>query len=594
MYKFIKENLGISQQNDSFLPTQSESPYSPFGSEVTANSSLDTTPYTEETSKKQPSSLPTARSASNSLPRSMPKRKISPTFSRSSTLPTTKELKMSMYLSTQAEMEPLKDYVTDLSTSYESIVSSEGTFTRAGPKVSECIKELEVQAKNALEEIKDLTEQREALDDARQLENDRKQVKYLGKFLHKNYDLTLETLNLRTRYLSIKFAFLNGMIEKLVSLDSTMIAPSYLRMKTFNDWLKHSQIIDEIQDKMLQVRTRKIRLKRMFLQAYFKDSTIMNEFDQPIMERPDFNSFKRISIRLHSVSHDMVFMKSDINSIQQQLTQILKDNQTDHSIDALGSLLKDRKSFENRKIDEYVKECLECEPVEDRADEWTSILVFEDNCTEPYSESIPGANPSRYQEYVSAMTLYICDKLKHAGVMVDPINVFGTLEQRILPRVFSQAMGTVTKPNLDGFIYDKCKRLSGYTQQQIGVPTQFVETNTLPYYSAISRLKSLIFSMTPTKIMQAISFAATDIHKHMVRICSDNAVGADAFLPIWVYCIIKANIPNLATLVNFLKGYLNPDLRYCEIGYYVTCLEGACVYIQVIEHYFLQLKLFDH
>jgi hypothetical protein len=441
--------------------------------------------------------------------------------------------------------------------------------------------ELEVQAKSALEEIKELTEHREALDNARRLENDRKQVKYLGKFLKSNYDLTIEILNLRTRYLSIKYAFLNGMIEKLVNLDSTTIAPSYLRMKTFNDWLKHSKIIDEIQDEMLQVRTKKVRLKRTFLRAYFKDSGMIGEYNDHGMERSDFNSLKRISIRLQSVSHDMAFMKTDIDSIQQQLTQILTDNKRESRLDAMWSILSDRSSFENRKIEEYIKECLECEPIEDRAEEWTSILVFEDNCPEPYTESIPGANPSRYQEYVRAMTQYICDKLKHAGVIEDPINVFGTLEQRILPRIFSQAIGTVTKPNLDGFIYDKCKRLSGYTQQQIGVPTQFVVKTVLPYYTAISRLKSLVFSMTPTRIMQAISFAANDITKQMVSVSSDNAVGADAFLPIWVYCIIKANIPNLATLVNFLKGYLNPDLRYCEIGYYVTCLEGACVYIQV-------------
>ena len=583
MYKFIKDNLGIARQSDD-LQIQSNSSYSPFSSEATSLDSPTSVRKIDQ-KKNQSASLQTLRTTSSTLPRSLPSRKLSPSFSRSSTLPTKKEMKMSLYISseTESELEPLKDYVTDLSTSYESIVSSEGTFTRAGPKVSECMDELELQAKNALEEIKDLTEHRDALNNARRLENDRKQVKYLGKFLQRNYDLTIEILNLRTRYLSIKFAFLNGMIEKLANLESTMIAPSYLRMKTFNDWLRHSQIIDEIQDQMLQVRTRKVRLKRMFLQAYFKDSSLAGEFELGL-ERPDFNSFKRVSIHLQSVSHDMAFMKNDIDSIQQQLTQILTDNKEECSFDALWGLLNDRKSFENRKINEYVKECLECEPVEDRAEEWTSILVFEDNCPEPYTESIPGANPSRYQEYVRAMTQYICDKLKHAGCMVDPINVFGTLEQRILPRIFTQAMGTVTKPNLDGFIYDKCKRLSGYTQQQIGVPTQFAMSTVLPYYTAISRLKSLVFSMTPTRIMQAIGFAANDIHKQMVSICDDNAVGADAFLPIWVYCIIKANIPNLATLVNFLKGYLNPDLRYCEIGYYVTCLEGACVYIQVMAN----------
>lgn len=63
----------------------------------------------------------------------------------------------------------------------------------------------------------------------------------------------------------------------------------------------------------------------------------------------------------------------------------------------MGSLLNDPKSFESRKLDEYVRECQECEPEEGRGEEWTSILVFEDNfnCQEPFAESVPGANPSR-------------------------------------------------------------------------------------------------------------------------------------------------------------------------------------------------------
>ena len=69
--------------------------------------------------------------------------------------------------------------------------------------------------------------------------------------------------------------------------------------------------------------------------------------------------------------------------------------------------------------------------------------------------------------------------------------------------------------------------------------------------------------------------------QHMKEVNPGQVVGADAFFPVWVFCIIRAKMPNLSTMVNYLKGYLNPSLRYSEIGYYVTCLEGACVYIQV-------------
>lgn len=331
--------------------------------------------------------------------------------------------------------------------------------------MAECTAELEEEAQKALDEIKDLSEHNEALDKARYLEGCRKQkLRYVAKFLQSNYDLSMEILNLRTRYLSIKYAFLNGMIERLAHLSSDSVAPYYLTMSTFTDWVKHSSIIDDIQDKMLRVRTKKVRIKRNFLSAFFKDKGIFQDFEMGL-DRFDLDNMRGISIRLQSVSQEMCFMKGDIDCIHKQLAHILSENKVpspeDGGLDVLQSLLGDPTSFENRKMDEYVKECVECEPVE-RDHEWESILVFEDGNPDPYSESIPGANPSRYQEYVSAMTLYICDKLRHAAVPTDHIAVFATLEQRIMPRIYGHAMGTVAKPDTDHVILDKCRRMSGY------------------------------------------------------------------------------------------------------------------------------------
>ena len=162
------------------------------------------------------------------------------------------------------------------------------------------------------------------------------------------------------------------------------------------------------------------------------------------------------------------------------------------------------------------------------------------------------------------MTQYIYDKLKFANVPVDQRTVFAALEQKIVPRIYREALDTVTKEEEDRETWDKCRRLRGYTQAQIGIPEEFISDSPLPFISIISRLKSLVLSTTPTKIMRAICFAAEDIHRYLTtQSANGGAMGADAFLPIWVFCIIRANIPNLGTLVNFLKGYLNPELRYC-------------------------------
>lgn len=63
------------------------------------------------------------------------------------------------------------------------------------------------------------------------------------------------------------------------------------------------------------------------------------------------------------------------------------------------------------------------------------------------------------------MTQYVSDKLKHAGVTVDPISVFGALEQKVLPKVFTLAVSTVANPHLDGLIREKCLRLRGNTDR---------------------------------------------------------------------------------------------------------------------------------
>ena len=483
---------------------------------------------------------------------------------------------------------PLEDPVSGTS-DYSDVESLFRGSSRSGPIVAECLINIEALSNQVLGEIKDLTDQRDAVETARGLECSGRQEKFVSKFLETNFSLTVSILNLRTRYLSIKFAFLNGMAEKLRLLDPLAVSPSYLRMKTFHDWLKHASIIDELQDELLALRTKKIRLKRTFLSTTMKDQNPFYKIDSL-----GATGLRHISLRLRAATNDLAFLKVDIDNIQDQLNQIITESTliSSEGFDVISNLLNDPKSFENRKINEYITECLEYVDQHGPNDEWASILVFEDNCPEPFSESVPGANPSRYQEYVKALTLYICDKLKTANIQVESASVFTSLELRILPKIHKQAMATVAKAQEDEFLFEKCKRVRGFTQAQIGIPKKYCSAEILPYYSAVSRFKSLVFSLTPTKMMQAISFAANDIHNTMMKVSTvSEAIGADMFLPIWVYCIIKATIPNLASIVNFLKGYLNPDLRYCEIGYYVTCLEGACMYIRVsicnnFAHYF--------
>ena len=50
-------------------------------------------------------------------------------------------------------------------------------------------------------------------------------------------------------------------------------------------------------------------------------------------------------------------------------------------------------------------------------------------------------------------------------------------------------------------------------------------------------------------------------------------------MDVWVYVVLKAAIPNLASSVALLKRYSNPGLAFSEAGYYLASVEFATQYI---------------
>ena len=50
-------------------------------------------------------------------------------------------------------------------------------------------------------------------------------------------------------------------------------------------------------------------------------------------------------------------------------------------------------------------------------------------------------------------------------------------------------------------------------------------------------------------------------------------------MDVWVYVVLKANLPNLPTTVAYLRRYSNPNLAFSEAGYYLASVEFACQYL---------------
>ncbi|KAF5373276.1 hypothetical protein D9615_007395 [Tricholomella constricta] len=60
--------------------------------------------------------------------------------------------------------------------------------------------------------------------------------------------------------------------------------------------------------------------------------------------------------------------------------------------------------------------------------------------------------------------------------------------------------------------------------------------------------------------------------------------GADAFVPILIYVVLKANPDNLLSNVEFVNRFRNPAKLQSEAGYYLSSLMGAVSFIETMDH----------
>ncbi|KAL0953882.1 hypothetical protein HGRIS_005056 [Hohenbuehelia grisea] len=60
--------------------------------------------------------------------------------------------------------------------------------------------------------------------------------------------------------------------------------------------------------------------------------------------------------------------------------------------------------------------------------------------------------------------------------------------------------------------------------------------------------------------------------------------GADSFVPILIYVVLKANPDNLLSNVEFISRFRNPEKLQSEAGYYLSSLMGAVSFIETMDH----------
>lgn len=61
---------------------------------------------------------------------------------------------------------------------------------------------------------------------------------------------------------------------------------------------------------------------------------------------------------------------------------------------------------------------------------------------------------------------------------------------------------------------------------------------------------------------------------------AEKPLGADEFLPIFIYVLVRANLPNLLLLIEELQILCDPDKKLSEAGYYIATFEASVQHLE--------------
>ncbi|GAX14253.1 hypothetical protein FisN_1Hh448 [Fistulifera solaris] len=114
--------------------------------------------------------------------------------------------------------------------------------------------------------------------------------------------------------------------------------------------------------------------------------------------------------------------------------------------------------------------------------------------------------------------------------------------------------------------------------------------NTLHHWGPVAKIlkEGVGLSSLPCIKLRAIVEAASEINRIFVRLkgCEDERhghIGADEFLPVFIYCVVKAEMERPCALCVLLRTICDPINRIGETGYYFASFEAAVAHLREID-----------
>ncbi|KAL0248013.1 hypothetical protein GEMRC1_003252 [Eukaryota sp. GEM-RC1] len=151
------------------------------------------------------------------------------------------------------------------------------------------------------------------------------------------------------------------------------------------------------------------------------------------------------------------------------------------------------------------------------------------------------------------------------------------IEDYIFPQIYTKLLPLCFSDD-DLVMQTQYERFSSITQDQLKIDSSMIDESLSPWSHAIAKLSTLPLTPSPTRKLFVILSAAQSIYTNP-NIEGDTSIGADVFVPIFIYVIVKSKIPNLWAEIKFIHEYGAERHFQGELGYYFVTLEFCSKYI---------------
>ena len=125
-------------------------------------------------------------------------------------------------------------------------------------------------------------------------------------------------------------------------------------------------------------------------------------------------------------------------------------------------------------------------------------------------------------------------------------------------------------------------KITHQPQSFFGIPVGQISPS--GWEAVVALMRDIRARTLPHDRLEALLLTAKEIPVHFLREHSssveDNVtLGADDFLPIFIYITARAQIPDMLALSEELQALCDPDKRMSETGYYLATLEASLQHI---------------